>query len=610
MNFERIRRLVGGCGLIAMLVWLLAGCGGGSSSSSVTTASHMTVNGTVSGFGSVIIDGVEYDDSNATVSIGSNPAAPSAATLADLKLGMRVQAQVTDGKLSDVVVQATLVGAVSAVDVAGSSFMVNSQRVKVGASGATPTVFDGLGGLSDLVVADLVEVHGTLDSDKSIVATRVERKPKTLSAAGVRAEGVLSSLDVGGKTFKINDLTVSYASASVLPSGTALANGQFVRAFAASAPSGGVFDASVVSVVSLLGPDGSAAGIGGRITSFNSVSDFVVSDVKVDASAATIDNGSAADLALGVAVGAEGTVNNGTLKASKLRIFKVPSDAHASLAGLVTDFVSASSFKVRGTVVDASGASFSGGTVADLGNGANVIVQGAASGDVFKASQVTFMKMPSGAVKLRGEVRDYDSSAPTFHLLGMSAKLAGDVTYVNGSASDLANGKRVEVTGTVGSDGVVTVTKLEFLSDAASPVTVIGGRISDVTAGDFKLSGITVQFTSSTVIVGGTATDLVNGTLVLVKGSADPAKKTLVATSIEIQKDDNPAVSVHLMGAVTKFESKASFRVAGQLVDASDASFVDSTDADLANGKVVEVDGVLGKLGEAPVVKASKVRVL
>src|SRR6185295_6785571 len=154
--------------------------GGGSIGTAAPAAapaapSTLAVSGTITGFGSVIIDGVHYDDSTTTVAIDTDPAAPSAGTLSDLKLGMRVEAKVHDGKLDDVVIHASLVGPIATIDAANTRFTIYGQTVQVATGGASPTVFEGVATFAGLAAGDRVEVHGTVDANKTVVATRIER---------------------------------------------------------------------------------------------------------------------------------------------------------------------------------------------------------------------------------------------------------------------------------------------------------------------------------------------------------------------------------------------------------------------------------------------------
>jgi len=62
------------------------------------------------------------------------------------------------------------------------------------------------------------------------------------------------------------------------------------------------------------------AEVEGYISNFVSLSNFRVSGQIVDASAATFENGSAADLANGVKIAAKGRISSGILKAAKVEI--------------------------------------------------------------------------------------------------------------------------------------------------------------------------------------------------------------------------------------------------------------------------------------------------
>jgi hypothetical protein len=604
---------------------LIAACGGGGGGSAdvVATptaappgATALQVSGTVTGFGSIIIDGQKFDDRSASVSIATNPVAPTGGTLSDVKLGMHVEATSTGGVLGNVVIQAALEGAVGAVNAAAGTFTVYQQTVSVVTTGATPTVFDGVSGLAALTAGDVVEVHGTVNASQQIVATRIERKPRNDTSAGVHLAGTVSVLDTTAKSFKLGDLAVNYAAATVLPAGKALAAGQKVSVYADSAPAGGVLAARGVKIESV--DEGSNTALGGGITAYTSISSFTVGATQVDASRATFDGGSAADLAVGVQVAVEGKVNAGVLVATKVRVLMTPADVSASLAGPITDFVNYASFKVRGTPVDASSASYSGGTASDLGNGANVKVTGKVKGEMLKADTVEFTAPPAtGPVTLKGEIRDLDAKAGTFHFLGVNLVLAANVAYSGGTAADLANGRRVEVTGTastvpapLGATPTLVVTKLGFLGELTPQVSVVSGRVDALANGSFKLPGVTVSIANATTFSGGVLADLANGVEVLVTGTWNVQLQALVAATIEIRKAADKPAGVTLAGAVSDFVSVSSFRIGQQKVDASAAVFADGTAADLANGRAVEASGTLAGPEGGRYVMLAKLRFL
>jgi hypothetical protein len=605
---------------------VLAACGGGGGGGNEsTTPVQVTpppvavepdtyVSGTVTGFGSVIIDGQKLDDTAASVSIDINPAAPTTGTLADVKLGMQVQAKLSAGKLSDVVLRASAVGVVGGVDVANGSFTLMRQTVRVLTTGATPTVFEGVSGLAALAAGDVVEVHGSVDANKHIAATRVERKARTDTAAGVRIGGVLGSLNSSAKTFKLADLTVDYSSATVLPAGKTLADGQLVTVFAQAAPTGTTW---VVKTVKVAGAEeGSHSGVGGRIMAYASLADFTVGGIRVDASTATFEGGTAADLAAGVAVAVEGKVSAGAIKASKVRVLKTAEDVKASLAGAVTDFVSTTSFRVRGASVDASGASFTGGVAADLGNGAAVKVVGTVKADVLQADSIEFVTPAvSAVVKAKGELHELNLLAGTFKLLGLTFKLGNTLQVQGGMVSILVNGAKVEVTGTPDANDpkLVTITKISIVTDRAPEVRLVTGRVSQITDTGFKLPGLLVVYGADAEFVGGVRADVVGGVEVIVAGIVNAQTGALTASRVEVRKPQtqtSAVPSLALKGAISDFTSKAAFRIAMQKVDASEAVFTDGTEADLANGKAVEAVGVMAGAEGARYVKLAKLRFL
>ena len=162
---------------------LISACGGGASGpvsatvDSAPAAVESVVQGTITGFGSVIIDGTRFDDTSAKVAFSVDPNSATPATLGDLKMGHRIDAKLVDGKLADVVVSFAIMGPVDSTDAANAVVVVFGQKIKLVLTGATPTAIEGFSVLSDLAPGDLVKVAGIANADKTVTATRIERKP-------------------------------------------------------------------------------------------------------------------------------------------------------------------------------------------------------------------------------------------------------------------------------------------------------------------------------------------------------------------------------------------------------------------------------------------------
>jgi len=237
-----LRRLSLTAGLACMaLLTACGGGGGGSSGSSSGSASSgstaQIASGVVTGFGSVMVDGNEYQDLQAPV---QRENVDGSFTNVAMSLGQRVDvAHDGQGNASHITVDAALIGAVSQVDATG--FQAAGQRVNINTDAvAAPLTWfvGGYSSLADVAVADLVEVHGNLVYNSTlkayvIAATRVEKQS---AITALRVMGKVSGLDATAKTFKINGLTVAYGSAAVVPANITLADDQVVAVWGPAVP--------------------------------------------------------------------------------------------------------------------------------------------------------------------------------------------------------------------------------------------------------------------------------------------------------------------------------------------------------------------------------------
>jgi hypothetical protein len=601
---------------------MLVACGGGGGSAGSTTqtpttttpgASIASVDGTITGFGSVIIDGQRFDDSLAKVAF-ANSADTTAGTLGDLHTGMRVQGELKDGVLQNLVVNFALVGMVGAVDTTAGTLTVFGQTIKTTTTGQLPTVFEGFSVLSQLAAGDLVKVSGSVASDGSITATRIERKAKDGTEV-FRLSGAVQAVDTTAKTFTLvgnSSVTVSYADAKLLPTGAVIENGKLVSVVATAAPatSGGksVLTASAIEVKARKLADSSDTTVGGPISDFKSLASLRIGDVVVDASSATLKEGTvAADVINGAQAQAHGTVKDGAMKADWLRVFKNDTAIKALLIGQVTDYVSLANFTLRGTVVDASAAKFTKGTAADVAAGAWVQVTGQLTSAGVKATEVAVQPPPANTTqRLSGAITAVDANAKTFTLLGTTVKW-GDTTKVSPDGKALANmaaGVTVTVEGSYSeSTGQFTATSVTVVNTTGVVKTIaFSGVAFNVTDSSLQIGSYAVQITPNTTLLptGTKLADIVNGSRLSVKVSVtgtDGAIK-LTALTIELQKPEKDASGngyVYLGGLVGDFVSSASFTVGGQKVDASASTvkFIDGDATRLANGVKVEIKGTV-----------------
>ena len=373
-------------GLVASLLW---GCGGvGTGGTGDYAASSVT------GFGSVIVGGVEFDDGSA--SVVDDEGAPVTRNGNELRLGMTVEVRgsgsVTAGSGSQPTattfhVATALLGPVDAVDAVAKTLSVLGQEVHVSAS----TVFSSplRGGLSALQPGNVVAVYAYVDASSArYLATRIDTAP---GAPAYRLRGVVSVLDSAASSFHIGGATISYAHASNVPA--TLANGQLVSLRLGAGSGGAVLDVDAFGEALHQPSDADSTLVDGLITSFVNSGSFSVNGIPVDASRAKLVT-SQASLAPGVFASVQGRIAGGTLIATRVTLL-TQSDIDArvfQVTGAVSGLdAAAKTFTVRNVEVDYSAAAFVNGTAAGLANGVAVRVEGTLSldGSQIRATQVT-----------------------------------------------------------------------------------------------------------------------------------------------------------------------------------------------------------------------------
>lgn len=329
-------------GLLLSLSLSTISCGSSSSSSPGAVADNKNIVATgVMSKGSVVVNGVRFDDTAAAVTIDDKPKA-----VADLQDGMNVKVR---GRLNDdgvtgvadkVKADDELEGPVTSVTVdpvAGGKLVVLGHTVFVD----DLTVFANVAGLAGIVAGDIVEVHGFVDANSQIRASRVEKKAP--EGAEVNVKGIVSGLNTAAGTFNIGNTVVTF-----VPPVTGLANGVRVEVEgAATGPT--TMTAAKIEFEDIEDADFDAdenenAEVEGFISGFTSHPGiFTVNGKTVQTTASTIfRNGSAIDLGENIKVEAEGRMAGGVLIATKIEFKRVrvliQSVATGVAAGQVTFF--------------------------------------------------------------------------------------------------------------------------------------------------------------------------------------------------------------------------------------------------------------------------------
>ncbi len=292
----------------------LSACDTGSPTAGIDRSGVRTpvsAQGAITGFGSIIVNGVHYSLDAAEVRIDG-----ARAVEADLALGQVVTISGSRDAGSDrasaetVTFTSNVQGPVTATDAAADTFAVLGQTVHTYAS----TVFD-LGGraplVASLIVGETVRVSGFVAADGTIAAARVEQRA---ASSELRVTGRIVRLDRAAARFDINALTVSYAAAVVIegfPSGQPSEGDEIIVTGRAVASNGVLLANTLERRAAAPGVrEGDEFEVEGLITRFVSPRDFDVANVAVTTTASTqYEHGTASSLALDLKVHVSGRVN-------------------------------------------------------------------------------------------------------------------------------------------------------------------------------------------------------------------------------------------------------------------------------------------------------------
>lgn len=272
-------------------------------------------NGPISGLGSIIVNGVRYDVSQAAVVSDDESGTHSTD---ELRLGVVVEVQgsgVLPGSngttpvasANTVRFSSDLIGKISAVDDVNRTVTVLGQTVRLNGKTVRPVA---------LAVNDVIAVYGMSDAAGSYTATRIDVLPPTTER--YKIAGVLTRIDTLGKVLYMGqggNLPVSYAALDDLPDGVS-ADARIRVWFDANAM-GGIWSATRVRVDRALVSDVDEARLDGLITQLPDV----LGVMKVNGALVDVSRLSGLPaLSLGLRVQVEGSLMDGVLTAEELSI--------------------------------------------------------------------------------------------------------------------------------------------------------------------------------------------------------------------------------------------------------------------------------------------------
>ncbi|RZS57057.1 DUF5666 domain-containing protein [Sphaerotilus mobilis] len=415
LSLQRVWQL----GLAALALAVVAACGGGGDG--VGSNGTGVSSGTVYGFGSVIVDGITFDDSDAKVEVVEGAEAEFR-ILTEVKLGHRTLVEASGtvsndaGKAARIEVEPTLIGVVEAGGIGSDGrFKVLGQTVQIvpASTEQAATLM-----IDTPAEGDLVEVHATRSgTGTSLVhlATRIERRVAPARTGFLRLTGITEAATA--TSFRIGATTVNYT-------GTAVGTGQLVTVFAGTgdysttSATTGALTARAVRVRALASTSGREDYEGGVIGSVSG-NVLVIDGVQVNIAAAAKNPSEYIPVA-GDYVRVRGSFRSGVFFATELKRRRGDdvdlSEIKGSLSSLQLAGSTVTGFKVRDTAVTVPGSVTVDG-ICD--NGTFVEVKGVITATGILATRVECkaVEVLGAVVERKGYVKNLDRTTSTFDLV-------------------------------------------------------------------------------------------------------------------------------------------------------------------------------------------------
>ena len=313
------------------LVWLLVACNasnnfqlaeGGIGGTGISA-------GPITAFGSVFVNGVEYNVDQATFTRNGQWVSGQQ----EYRIGEYVTVKGTvnadgiTGNATEVNFNSDLQGIVTAVSTDNITIGIMGQTIQVNSL----TVFHGFNQLVDLAVGNVMEVSGVRNAEHGLIASSITLLDSFYTGlTPLEVKGLIQNLDANNKTFTMGNLLVDYSLAALDGfQQLNLQNGQYVEVKTLQGLSGNQLKASEVELKTeyLQLESGLEVELEGVITRFVSATDFSVNGQPIKLTNATkFEDGNLNALNLNAYVEVDGKIDaNGVLIADEISL-KVAND--------------------------------------------------------------------------------------------------------------------------------------------------------------------------------------------------------------------------------------------------------------------------------------------
>ncbi len=316
---------------LIIFAFSMAACGGGGGGTTISGRSA----GEIEGFGSVIVNGVEFETESTEVEIEGETA-----SINDLQEGMVVEIEGTfddnglTGTANTIFAEDNIEGPITAMTETTPGLIITMEVM-----GQPVVVEAGLTNFDDndpaftfasLNLGQVVEVTGFNRADGTVMASFIKKKADDmasfLAGGGVlEVNGLIAALDTVAQSLSINGLIIDFSGVGTIDNlatapGGILANGLLVEAKGTQLAGNTLTASSLeVKVQGLGADDANHVEVEGLVTSLNTGGQtLMVAGQMVNFSSAAFRGGIEDELANNMKIEAHGSLAEGTLNATRI----------------------------------------------------------------------------------------------------------------------------------------------------------------------------------------------------------------------------------------------------------------------------------------------------
>ncbi|MES1939135.1 hypothetical protein T5B8_02760 [Salinisphaera sp. T5B8] len=476
--------------LAALLVSLLAlltvaGCGSDGGNDGGGQQAGIEGTGIVSGFGSVYIDGVEFETDAAQIVFVGEPVTESRLSPGDLVTVVGTVDAAGQARATRIVYERTLDGPIDQIETDGDTgtLVALGQTVEFDSD----TVFVNAPA-EELAAGDLIAVSGFTQTDNRVHAQSIRRSETGFvpNNSTLEIEGTVDSIEA--TRLRVGDQTIDFANAQIRPDRSALVVGSRIEAFGtrAESPDAPMIASRLNVSVFKQPPAGRQMLVGAQIRDYVDQSDFVAGGWRMDADDAQRLDNLASELSNGMYISARGVFENGRVKARTVRVeppanamLKADIDTIDTTAGTITLLGRRIDVRDDTRYIERRENGDRSLRIGTLVRGDTIRVQLYIDAD--KATVRSLERLPAGTsnAAVSGQVMQFErnDNTATIVVAGVTAELADDTTVYRDTEGDeidadsffarVENGRRVRLSGPQNGERISIVRSARLLRDTS-----------------------------------------------------------------------------------------------------------------------------------------------